>query len=434
MKRPSFAAKLWLLLPVGLLVLTGYRLSQIKSEAQLPLQEITAVKVQTEQLVPQRLNGWAFSEGTVQAYRKAFLDFEMPGKVVTIGELKDGTQLREGARVFGPDETVQRGQLLAQIDHRENSATVKALEARLQAVRAQKQEAHARVQQAKNDLALSTQNFARMEEVYERGVISQDEFERHKTALLNAQSTVAISRSALQAIDSEILSVSADINRQTVSLEKTSLFAPFDGSIAAMNIRQDNHYYPPAGITSNRDREASSAIVVVDDSLLELQLELPVEDARQLKEGQTVYLASEDTTLYQAEKNHFQDNYVVTGTIWSVSPTINLQRRSQTIKVRVDNKEQKLIDGEFVRAWIAATVVEDAISLPIYAISFRNGNAFAFVVNQDNQVEERQLSLGLQGLRRIQVVDGLEAGEQVVTRGQHLLVNGSRVDVVGAIQ
>ena len=59
---------------------------------------------------------------------------------------------------------------------------------------------------------------------------------------------------------------------------------------------------------------------------------------------------------------------------------------------------------------------------------------FAFVVNHDNQVEERQLSLGLQGLRRIQVLDGLEAGDQVVTRGQHLLVNGSRVEVVGVSQ
>lgn len=431
MKLRSLTAKAWLIFPIGLLLLTGYRFSQLEDTNQI-LPPPQPVKVQTEKMTPELLTGWSFSEGTVQAYRKAFLDFEMPGKVVTIGELENSTQLREGARVFGPDKTIKRGQLLAQIDSRQNSASVKALEARLQAVRAQKQEAQARLQQAENDLALSQQNFARMEEVYERGVISQDEFERNKTALLNAHSAVTMNISALEAIESEILSVSADINRETVSLEKTSLFAPFDGYIAAMNIREDNHYYPPAGITSNRDREASSAIVVVDDSLLEIQLELPVEDARQLKEGQTVYLASDNAILYRAEENQFQGNEVVTGTIWSVSPTINLQRRSQSVKVRVQNEDQKLIDGEFVRAWIAATVVENAVSLPIYAISFRGGNAFAFVVNHDNQVEERQLSLGLQGLRRIEVLSGLKADEQVVTRGQHLLVNGSAVEVVGA--
>ncbi|MGF1682641.1 efflux RND transporter periplasmic adaptor subunit [Photobacterium minamisatsumaniensis] len=434
MNRRTITAKAWLLLPLGLLLLTGYRFSQLEDSSQLQPQAPHAVKVQTELLTPERLTGWAFSEGTVQAYRKAFLDFEMPGKVVAISKLENGTQLREGVRVFGPDEAVQRGQLLAQIDSRQNSASVTALEARLQAVRAQKQEAQARLQQAENDLALSRQNFARMEEVYERGVISQDEYERNKTALLNAQSTVRMSHSALDAIESDILSVSADINRETVSLEKTSLFAPFNGYIAAMNIREENHYYPPAGITSNRDREASSAIVVVDDSLLEIQLELPVEDTRQLEEGQTVYLASDDSTLYQAEEAQFVGNDVVTGTIWSVSPTINLQRRSQTVKVRVDNDQQQLIDGEFVRAWIATTVVDNAISLPIYAISFRSGNAFAFIVNDNGQVEERQLTLGLQGLRRIQIIDGLNDGEQVVTRGQHLLINGSPVDVVGAIQ
>ncbi|PSU32263.1 efflux RND transporter periplasmic adaptor subunit [Photobacterium lutimaris] len=434
MKRRSLTAKAWLIFPIGLLLLTGYRFSQLEDTNQFPPQPSLRVKVQTEQIVPERLTGWSFSEGTVQAYRKAFLDFEMPGKVVTIGELENGTQLREGARVFGPDKTIERGQLLAQIDNRQNSASVKALEARLQAMRAQKQEAQARLQQAENDLALSKLNFARMEEVYERGVISQDEFERNKTARLNAQSAVAMHISGLEAIESEILSVAADINRETVSLEKTSLFAPFNGYIAAMNIREDNHYYPPAGITSNRDREASSAIVVVDDSLLEIQLELPVEDARLLTEGQTVYLASDNAILYRAEENQFTDNSVVEGKIWSVSPTINLQRRSQSVKVRVHNEEQRLIDGEFVRAWIAATVVEDAVSLPIYAISFRGGKAFAFVVNHDNQVEERQLSLGLQGLRRIQILSGLDADEQVVTRGQHLLVNGSLVEVVGATQ
>ncbi|MGR5065527.1 efflux RND transporter periplasmic adaptor subunit [Photobacterium sp. DNB22_13_2] len=431
MKLRSLTTKAWLMFPIGLLLLTGYRFSQLEDTNQI-LPPPQPVKVQTEKITPELLTGWSFSEGTVQAYRKAFLDFEMPGKVVTIGELENGTQLREGARVFGPDKAIKRGQLLAQIDSRQNSASVKALEARLQAVRAQKQEAQARLQQAENDLALSQQNFARMEEVYERGVISQDEFERNKTALLNAHSAVTMNISALEAIESDILSVSADINRETVSLEKTSLFAPFDGYIAAMNIREDNHYYPPAGITSNRDREASSAIVVVDDSLLEIQLELPVEDARQLKEGQTVYLASDNAILYRAEENHFQGNEVVTGTIWSVSPTINLQRRSQSVKVRVLNEDQELIDGEFVRAWIAATVVENAVSLPIYAISFRGGNAFAFVVNSDNHVEERQLSLGLQGLRRIEVLSGLKPDEQVVTRGQHLLVNGSAVEVVGA--
>ncbi|MBC7004106.1 efflux RND transporter periplasmic adaptor subunit [Photobacterium sp. BZF1] len=434
MKTRNLSTKAWLILPIGLLLLTGYRFMQLEDTSQLQTQPPMPVKVQTEQIVPELITGWSFSEGTVQAYRKAFLDFEAPGKVVTIGELENGTQLREGARVFGPDDTINRGQFLAQIDSRQNSASVKALEARLQAVRAQKQEAEARLQQAENDLALSKQNFARMEEVYERGVISQDEFERNKTALLNAQSAVAMNISGLEAIESDILSVSADINRETVSLEKTSLFAPFDGYIAAMNIREDNHYYPPAGINSNRDREASSAIVIVDDSLLEIQLELPVEDARLLKEGQTVYLASDNTTLYRAEENQFQGSNVVTGTIWSVSPTINLQRRSQSVKVRVHNDEQQLIDGEFVRAWIAATVVEDAISLPIHAISFRSGNAFAFIVNNENQVEERQLSLGLQGLRRIQVLDGLEAGDQVVTRGQHLLINGSQVEVVGVFQ
>ena len=96
-------------------------------------------------------------------------------------------------------------------------------------------------------------------------MVSRDEYDRSQTLLLNAGTAVAATASALKAVESEEKSVAAELNRATVSLEKTSLFAPFDGVITAMNIQEDNYYYPPAGVTTGREREATSAIVIVDD-------------------------------------------------------------------------------------------------------------------------------------------------------------------------
>ncbi|WP_087021279.1 efflux RND transporter periplasmic adaptor subunit [Thaumasiovibrio subtropicus] len=429
LRKPHFW---WVLLPLILIAAVFYRLNLLKQNATSEEVVKRTIKVETIVLSPQPLSAWVFSEGTVQAHQKAFLDFELGGKVESIATLADGTHLREGIRVFGPAEGTRHGQLLAQIDNRDNLAAVQSLQARLQSMRAQKSEAETKLQQAKNEQRLSEQNFSRMKEVYERGVISQDEFDRIKTANLNAHAAVQGARSGIQSIESELASLTAELNRATLNLEKTSLFAPFDGVITAMNISENNHYYPPISSSSDKEREAASAIVIVDDSQLEIQLEINVKEAEQLKEGLTVYLASEDERLYAAERKQRLGLDVTQGTVWSVSPAINLQRRTQTVKVRVKQEQTSLKEGQFVRAWIETSTLADAISLPLHALSFRNGKPFVYVIDPHTQIAERRdIQLGLQSIDRVEILHGLIAGERVVVRGQHLLVNGSSVTVIG---
>ncbi|MGL6313859.1 efflux RND transporter periplasmic adaptor subunit [Vibrio sp. WXL103] len=419
--------------PLLLVGLVGYRFMTLSAQGTEVASPERSVRIQTQLVEPQPLTAWVFSEGTVQAQRKAFLDFEMSGKVESISLTDDGTQVREGTRVFGPTEGTRNGQLLAQIDNRDSLAGVQSLEARLKSIQAQRSEAQARVQQVLNDQKLAEQNFQRMQEVFARGVISQDEFDKIRTSRLNADAAVKAAESGLASVSSEITSLVAELNRATLSLEKTSLFAPFDGVVTTMNIREDNHYYPPMSGASDREREASSAIVIVDDSQMEVQLEISMVDAKQLSEGQQVILASDDHQLYQAEQNNQFADRVAIGEIWSVSPSINLQRRTQTVKVRVEQANGLLKEGQFVRAWIAAQTEPEALTLPLHALSFRDGQPFVFVFDSNTQqVERRLIQLGLQGTNAIQVTQGLNSGDEVVVRGQHLLIDGASVVKVGA--
>ncbi|MGL6258641.1 efflux RND transporter periplasmic adaptor subunit [Vibrio sp. WXL210] len=419
--------------PLLLVGLVGYRFMTLSAQGTEVASPERSVRIQTQLVEPQPLTAWVFSEGTVQAQRKAFLDFEMSGKVESISLTDDGTQVREGTRVFGPTEGTRNGQLLAQIDNRDSLAGVQSLEARLKSIQAQRSEAQARVQQVLNDQKLAEQNFQRMQEVFARGVISQDEFDKIRTSRLNADAAVKAAESGLASVSSEITSLVAELNRATLSLEKTSLFAPFDGVVTTMNIREDNHYYPPMSGASDREREASSAIVIVDDSQMEVQLEISMVDAKQLSEGQQVILASDDHQLYQAEQNNQFADRVAIGEIWSVSPSINLQRRTQTVKVRVEQANGLLKEGQFVRAWIAAQTEPEALTMPLHALSFRDGQPFVFVFDSNTQqVERRLIQLGLQGTNAIQVTQGLNSGDEVVVRGQHLLIDGASVVKVGA--
>ncbi|MGI9275089.1 MAG: efflux RND transporter periplasmic adaptor subunit [Endozoicomonas sp.] len=412
-----------------IVALAGYRISELGAEQVLA--EVHPVRVEVTTVQPESLSTWAFAEGTAEALRKAFLNFEQAGKVVYLGRMDDGSTVREGARVFGPNDEVRNGQQLARIDNRENASQVEALEAQLQSARSRRNEAEAGLALSQNDLEQARHDFQRIEEIYKKGVVSRDEFERFRTTLRNAEVAVEAAGSSLDAVISEVKSVAAQLNQATVSLEKTSLFAPFDGVISTMNIRQDNYYYPPAGVNSNREREASSAIVVVDDSQYEIQLEVTEQDAMNVREGQTVYLASDDLALYRAENSDFSEGDFVTGTVWSVSPSLSLQKRSRLVKVRTSGDSAQLRDGMFVRAWIATKVKTDVLTIPWQVLSFREGQPFVYVVNDDQRVELRWLVLGLQGLEEVEVLGGLSEGERVVTRGQHLLKTGSRVKVLG---
>ena len=418
--------KLLLISLFSLLALVGYRVATVTSKQVVTTINERHVRVQTKTLEPQLLTVWVYSEGTVQAQRKAFLNFETGGRVESIATLADGTELREGARVFGPINGTRHGQLLAQIDSRDNLAIVQGLEARLKSTQAQLSEMEARLQQTLNDQHLAANNFLRIREVFEKGAISKEEFDRVNTAKLNANTEVEAAKSAVAAMTSELSSLVSELNRATLSLEKNSLFAPFDGVITAMNIRKDNHYYPFTTSTDDRTREAHSAIVVVDDEKMEVQLEINMLDATKLKEGQTVFLASDDHKLYAAERQGSLERDAVIGVVWSVSPSLNLQRRTQTVKVRVEQNNSRLKDGQFVRAWIAAERVSHALVLPLHALSFKNGQPYVFVFDSATQrVERRDINLGKQGIDVFEVTSGLNADDEVVVRGQHLLVDGA---------
>ena len=122
-----------------IVALVGYRISELGTGQALA--DIHPVRVEVRTVKPETLSTWAFAEGTAEALRKAFLDFEQAGKVVYLGKMDDGSTVREGARVFGPNDEVRNGQQLARIDNRENASQVEALEAQLQSARSRWKEA-----------------------------------------------------------------------------------------------------------------------------------------------------------------------------------------------------------------------------------------------------------------------------------------------------
>ncbi len=421
---------------VGVLLATGFYVFIKEHEDNVfPVftYEPLPVMVEILEVKPGSISSWTFSEGTVEALRKAYLYFENPGKVTYITKLADGSSLREGSIVQGPDNNNPSGQLLAVIENRQQINQVKLLKAKLKTARNQLTKAESDIAHARNNLRQSELDFFRIKTIYEKGVVAREKYERYYTDMINKGIKLEGAKNQLQVLRSEEEAVSIELDKANIALEKTMIFAPFDGVISKLDLAENNYSYPPTMTTSNIEREVSSGIVVVDNRFYEVKLEVSEAEADLIQEGQSVYIAQDDTELFKAADTDFDDLNITWGRVWSVSPSLSLERRARMVRVRTVGNSESIQDGMFVRVWIATQQKPDVLALPWQVISFQNEQPYVFVVNKNGRAEQRWLTLGMNGIFNTEITRGLRDGDKVIVRGQHLLDEDSVVEISGSM-
>ncbi len=119
------------------------------------------------------------------------------------------------------------------------------------------------------------------------------------------------------------------------------------------------------------------------------------------------------------------------GTVFSVSPSVSPGERSVRVTIRIDEGGTNLQDGEQVSAWIATVEKNRAIVAPFNTFIFRDRQPYVFVVNEDKGiVEQRAIKQGIEGLAKREIIEGVEAGEKLVTEGKNRLVNGAPLEII----
>ena len=96
---------------------------------------------------------------------------------------------------------------------------------------------------------------------------------------------------------------------------------------------------------------------------------------------------------------------------------------SRTLEVRIEikNEDGRLKPGMFADVEITTTAIENALIIPDSALEADGENQIAFVSLGDGKFEKRIIKLGMEDKGRLQVLDGIKVGEQVVTEGSFVL-------------
>ena len=116
---------------------------------------------------------------------------------------------------------------------------------------------------------------------------------------------------------------------------------------------------------------------------------------------------------------------VFNATIVKMASTLNTATRTREITIKLDDDQGKIISGMYARVNVLLEEADDAITIPTSALS---GDA-VFVV-KDGVAHKMQVKTGIQSDGRVQILEGVQEGDQVVVAGIAQLSDGTAVNAI----
>lgn len=165
-----------------------------------------------------------------------------------------------------------------------------------------------------------------------------------------------------------------------------------------------------AATTGELVDKSRTIYTISDPTRLWAIAEIKERDIAAVKVGQD---AAFTVLAYPQEKFH--------GQVVLVGNQVEAASRTLEVRIAVDNADGRLKPGMFADVEITTTVLEDVLLIPDSALQTDGEDQVVFVALDGNKFEKRAVKLGEEQQGRVQVLEGLKAGERVVTEGSFIL-------------
>ncbi|MCZ6767916.1 MAG: efflux RND transporter periplasmic adaptor subunit [Acidobacteria bacterium] len=255
-------------------------------------------------------------------------------------------------------------------------------------------------QQAEVKAQLSVANYERTRNLFQQELISQQDFDQ--VSLINRTDELA-----LETAKEQFEAAQARLRASTIQLEYAEIHSPISGVITERLIE--------VGDRVNGNQEVFS---VEEFPPLWARIFVPEKDWPQLKIAQKAQVSLETFPEQDFEAS-----------IKMINPTIDAT--SGTVKVTLEmTQTERLRPGMFGTVYIATETRPDAIVIPKKAILRERDEDRAFVVRADGSVEKRDVVIGFSDEDRVEILEGIQEGEAVVTVGYEGLSDGYAVNIM----
>lgn len=335
-------------------------------------------------------------------------DMEISGNVKPAQLIRSGFKLAGVIEHINVEEgdMVKEGQVLASLETHDYQLGVNAAQAQYDAVQRQADSAiRSGVNQAEASLEFVKTQYERMKQLYEEGAIPKTTLEELETQLVVAENKYQEALDAYAIAEAQLKQASTGLEVAETKMNDTVLKSPINGTVIQKLFEEG-------------ETVASGYPVVVLGRLDTLEVEIGVPDILidTIQIGKNV-----DVFIYGLEKD-------IQGKITNIDTTADLETRTFGVKVEIDNKDNKIRPGMIAKV-IMNTDNVNTIMIPTNCVMNDPDGGKIFIYNEEGYVEERRIVLGKVFDDKIQVLEGLEDGEQIVVEGHYKLIDKDKVKV-----
>lgn len=326
---------------------------------------------------------------------------------------------------------VKAGQLLAVLENRDLSA--QALDNKGQYAAAQASfdmqtkaqvpedyhKAELDVAQARAQLELQKQIVAARQKLFAEGAIPGRDYDTAAAALVQAQATYDVAQNHLDSLKAVSRAASLQQAQGQLSSAKGKYLAA-QAEVSYSEIRS-----PIAGVVTDRPlfpgetaNSGSTLMTVMDTSFLLAKVHLSQTVAQRLKIGGAASVTVPGTDA------------LVPAKIFLVSPALDPGSTTVEVWLRIENRAGRYKAGTPVETSIKGTTVAKAVKVPLSAVlTATDGSKSVMAVESDGAAHKKSVQLGISDGEDVQVTQGLDGSETVITTGAYGLDEGTKVKI-----
>jgi HlyD family secretion protein len=314
-------------------------------------------------------------------------------------------------RMVDIGSTVKQGDVLARIASPDLDRQLDQAVAQLDQVQAALGQARAQVSLAEANLRLGNLNFARSDDLVKKGFDTYQNHDSQQANVSTQQANVEAAKAGVKVAEANIEAQQATVNRLRTLAEFESVRAPFDGVVTVRNV--------DVGDLVNADTGGGTPMfTMVRDDVLRVSVHVP----------QSLAIAMRDGLDAKVQVSELPGR-TFAGKVARSAGALLSASRTLSVEVDVNNAAHILRAGLFVNVSFAIPRDHPHVVVPADALIFNQQGLQVAVVNEDNSVHLRPVTVYRDFGATIELSDGLHSGEKIVLSPPTSLQEGGKVKV-----
>ncbi len=240
--------------------------------------------------------------------------------------------------------------------------------------------------QAEANLGLAQTTFTRLSTLIKANAISQQEFDQ---------------------ASSDLEARKAQIDLIKAQLKETQITASFDGVTGDRKVSIGQFVNQGTLLTT-----------LIKQDPMKAEFNIPERFLGQLKDGQSIEVT---VAAYPDE--------IFKGQVYFIDPQVDELNRTALVKAKIPNPDARLVRGMFANLNLIVSIRQQALVIPESALIMKSEDVFVFAVDADNKAQMKKVKVGLRMVGKVEILDGLADGENVIIEGHQKIGPGSLVKI-----